>query len=63
MGEKLYATGDVAPESGWYLCVPCGFADEFTSGEMFPVCKVCLAGTEEGPDGYTDAHVDYWQRI
>lgn len=63
MSEPLYKVGDQVPERGWYLCVPCGFADEFNAGDTFPVCKVCLAGTEEGPEGYTEAHVDYWQRI
>lgn len=63
MSDKLYAIGDAVPEDGWYLCVPCGFADEFKAGDAFPVCKACMAGTPDGPDGYTDPHVDHWQRL
>ncbi|HVM90345.1 MAG TPA: hypothetical protein VMU11_00410 [Verrucomicrobiae bacterium] len=61
--KTLFAVGEVVPESGWYLCVPCGFADEFMAGDAFPVCKACLAGTSDGPDGYTEPHVEYWERL
>ncbi len=63
MSQLLYKVGDIVPENGWYLCVPCGFADEFKAGDAFPVCKVCLAGTEDGPDGYTEPHVEYWEKM
>lgn len=61
--KVLYKIGDLVPEDGMYLCVPCGFVEEFRAGEEFPTCRACYAGTPDGPEDYTDPHVDFWERF
>lgn len=61
--KHQFAIGDAVPETGLYLCVPCGFVEEFQAGDLFPTCRACYAGTSEGPEGYTEAHVDFWERF
>jgi hypothetical protein len=56
----MFKNDDIVPQDGWYICVPCGYVDEFKAGDKFPICPVCLAGTDDGPDGSTDPHADYW---
>ena len=59
----LYKIGDVVPESGSYLCVPCGYIQHFEVGGVFTTCEACLAGTENGPEGYQDPEGEFWQLL
>jgi hypothetical protein len=59
----LHKIGDVVPQSGMYLCVPCGFVQEFKEGEQFTECLACLAGTPYGPEGYQHPDAEFWEFI
>lgn len=59
--EQLFKIGDIVPESGAYVCVPCGFIQNFSAGERFTACLACLAGTSDGPEGYKDDEAEFWQ--
>lgn len=59
--EKLYKIGDTVPQSGTWVCVPCGFMTNFDAGSKFITCEACLAGTEYGPEGYQSAEAEFWQ--
>lgn len=61
--EKLYKIGDEVPQSGQYLCVPCGYVQYFNEGDLFTTCDACLAGTPDGPEGYKQDEADFWQLI
>jgi hypothetical protein len=61
--KALYKIGDVVPEDGLYLCVPCSFVQEFKAGDLFTTCIACYAGTSMGPEDYTDEHVDFWEKF
>lgn len=61
--KELYAIGDVIPETGLYVCVPCGYVQQFIAGEVFPTCDACLAGTENGPEEYREEEAEFWQLI
>lgn len=61
--EKLYKIDDVVPQSGQYLCVPCGYVQYFNEGNLFTTCDACLAGTADGPEGYKQDEADFWQLI
>ncbi len=59
--KALYGIGAAVPASGLYVCVPCGYVQNFAAGEIFPTCPACLAGTELGPAGYQDEGAEFWQ--
>ncbi|MFA6524850.1 MAG: hypothetical protein WCT33_01110 [Patescibacteria group bacterium] len=40
--KKYYYAGDKAPETGEYLCMPCGYKSKLEKGEKFPECVSCL---------------------
>ena len=62
--EKInYKIGDVVPQSGMYICVPCGYAQHFEVGSTFTTCEACFAGTTDGPDGYQDSENEFWQLL
>jgi hypothetical protein len=61
--KERYAIGDRVPEGGLYVCVPCGYVQQFEPGELFGTCEACLAGTEDGPEGYTDQNAEFWQPV
>ncbi len=50
MNEIKIKTGNtfdvksVVPKSGTYVCVPCGYRQEFKKGDCFPLCFACLEG-------------------
>jgi hypothetical protein len=46
-----------------YMCVPCGYAQEFEEGGRFTTCELCLAGTAEGPEDYREAEAEFWELI
>lgn len=60
---KLYKIGDTVPQSGTYACVPCGYTEYFQAGAAFIPCLACLAGTQDGPEGYRDEGSEFWQFI
>jgi len=37
-----YKVGDVVPEDGLYICVPCGNKKYLKTGERFKSCLQCL---------------------
>jgi hypothetical protein len=59
--ELLYKIGDVVPVYGAYICIPCGYIQEFNAGDLFITCEACLAGTPDGPEGYQDLESEFWQ--
>lgn len=60
---QLYKKGDVVPVSGSYVCVPCGYIQQFEAGSLFIECLACLAGTELGPEGFRENEQEFWQFI
>ena len=58
---QLYRKGDTVPAGGMYLCVPCGYVQEFALGALFTECLACLAGTALGPEGYRENEQEFWQ--
>lgn len=60
---KLFAVRDIAPVSGSYLCIPCGYVQYFEAGSPFTECLACLAGTPDGPFGYRGVEDEFWQFI
>lgn len=58
-----FRMGETVPKTGWYLCVPCGYLQEFSAGNTFTTCEVCQAGTNNGPKGYTDVESEFWEFI
>jgi hypothetical protein len=63
MEEKLYAIGEIVPQSGLYVCVPCGYVQQFQEGKVFLTCEACLAGTENGPEGYQEEDAEFWSFV
>jgi hypothetical protein len=61
--KSLFKIGDVVPESGEYICVPCGFVQRFEAGKQFTTCEACYAGTDIGPDGYTEPDAEFWEKL
>jgi hypothetical protein len=61
--KELYKIGDVIPQTGMYVCVPCGYIQQFIAGELFLTCEACLAGTENGPVDSQDPDSEFWQFI
>lgn len=58
-----FRMGETVTKTGWYLCVPCGYLQEFSAGNTFTACEVCRAGTDDGPEGYTDKESEFWEFI
>ena len=61
VATQLFKIGDAVLESGMYVCVPCGFMQEFVFGERFTTCLACLAGTANGPADFQDEESEFWQ--
>ncbi len=59
--KNLYKIGDKVPEDGVYLCVPCGYTQEFRRDALFTTCEACFAGTDQGPDGYIGPQAEFWE--
>lgn len=57
----MFRIGDVIPQAGVYICVPCGFMQYFEADEQFRTCDACLARTEYGPEGFQDVASESWQ--
>lgn len=58
--DNLWRVGQTAPQTGEYLCVDCGYIEEFKEGDVFPVCEVCLSGD---PDGPSPIEKGYWEYL
>lgn len=56
---QTYAKSDIAPVSGMYVCLPCGFTQYFEAGSRFTECLACLAGTPFGPEGYREDEQEF----
>lgn len=61
--KELFKVGDLVVKSGRYLCVPCGYEQNFEKGESFTVCEACLAGTPDGPAGYEEPESEFWEFV
>lgn len=61
--KELFAIGDMVSISGYYVCVPCGYIQYFEAGTVFLTCDACLAGTEYGPEGFTESGAEFWSLI
>ncbi len=61
--KLLYKIGDPVPESGDYVCVPCGYVQYFEAGVTFTTCEACYAGTDIGPEGYTEPEAEFWELV
>lgn len=40
--NKVFKPNSLAPKKGAYVCVPCGYKQEFKKGAKFPSCYTCL---------------------
>jgi len=60
---RLFSIGDLVPQSGSYLCVPCGYVQFFEAGAKFIECLACLAGTSDGPAGFQNQEAEFWQYL
>ena len=60
---ERFNIGDAVPQTGWYLCIPCGYMQEFTEGDQFTPCDACQAGTSLGPDGFQEDEEDFWELV
>lgn len=55
---KQIKTGDAfnvesrVPQGGVYVCVPCGYKQEFKKNECFPPCFSCLENKKYKDDHY-----------
>lgn len=58
--DNYWAWGQIVKETGEYLCIDCGYIENFQAGTVFPVCEVCLAGDPEGP---LEVTAGYWEKI
>jgi hypothetical protein len=58
-----YKIGDIVPVSGAYLCIPCGYVQEFDKGTLFITCEACFAGTSNGPEGYQEVEAEFWELL
>lgn len=56
----LYKWGQRVPKTADYICVDCGYIEEFKEGSVFTVCEACLSGEFEGPSG---PKVGYWEMV
>ena len=61
-GSNIFSKGDKVPETGHYVCCPCGFKKEHTAGEVFGECTSCLAGTEDGDEAYIEG-TGLWEKV
>ena len=57
--DNLYRIAQVVPKDGEYLCVDCGYIEEFTKGDLFPLCEVCLSGDPDGPSAVEKGYWEY----
>jgi hypothetical protein len=56
----LYKWGQRAPQTADYICVDCGYIEEFPEGAVFTVCEACLSGEFGGPSG---PKIGYWEMV
>lgn len=61
--QSSYKIGDVIPQTGEYVCVPCGYVQYFEAGNLFTTCDACFAGTDLGPVEYKDSQSEFWKFI
>lgn len=53
-----YKVGQVVEESGYYICVPCGYKRRFVAGERFKSCLKCFGKGQRLKKG-----LELWERI
>lgn len=58
--ENYYKWGQKVPQDGEYLCKDCGYILELKTGDIFPICEVCLSGEPTGPATSAEG---YWELI
>lgn len=57
--DATYKVGGVVPESGFYVCIPCGSKRYFRAGKHFPSCLSCF-GKEKR---FFRKGLELWERI
>lgn len=63
MGEKkTFNKGEIVPEAGEYVCVPCGYHKEYRPGEQFTECISCFSGTHDGHEDFAEG-LEMWEKI
>lgn len=62
MANQTYNMGEAVTEEGDYVCVPCGYHKHFKSGDVFPECTSCLAGTDAGHEDYIEG-IELWEKL
>lgn len=53
-----YKVGQIAEESGYYICVPCGYKRRFVAGERFTSCLKCFGKGQRLKKG-----LELWEKI
>ena len=57
--DNTWRVAQVVPKTGEYLCIDCGYIEEFKAGGLFPVCEVCLSGDPDGPSALEKGYWEY----
>lgn len=60
--EITFNKGDAVPQTGQYVCAPCGFKKDFSKGEKFTECISCFSGTPEGHEEYAEG-LELWEKV
>ena len=58
--NETYEVGNVVPESGTYVCVPCGNKKFLKAGTRFTSCLKCFGKEERG---LLIGGLELWKRI
>lgn len=54
-----FKVGEPVPESGYYVCVPCGYKKYYKKGESFTSCMGCMA---ELPEEFAPG-LELWEKV
>ena len=60
--ESTFNKGEHVPESGEYVCAPCGFKRQYSKGEAFAECTSCFSGTPDGHEDFADG-LELWEKV
>jgi len=48
----IFDVGRTVPQTGRYICVPCGYTRHLQKGTIFPQCFSCIEGKKYNGDIY-----------
>lgn len=59
--KEVFDKGEIVPNSGEYVCSPCGYHHAFHKGEQFTECISCMAGTPDGHEEFAEG-LELWEK-